>query len=111
MGRNDAFDRCAVMSRRLHPIIREVCLWDVDHDYLHSTTGALFDINEVWLALGEQTAHDYRPGMTTGPEPDSAAEMILEAVQNGSITLDDLRTSYAVIDRYDNILRSKGHEL
>lgn len=99
------------MTRRLHPIVKEICLDDYKHEHLHASTGALFDINEVLLALGEQTHPEYRPGMTTGPDEGSTGADLLECVQAGELTIDDLRTSIAVIDRYDNLLRKAGYEL
>lgn len=108
------------MTRLLHPIVKEICLDDYKYSKVHVTTGALFDINEVLLALGEQTAPEYEPNMVTGPEPESSAEDLLNAVlhRNGwdgpesyTLTLDDLRASYAVIERYDALLRKAGHTL
>jgi hypothetical protein len=99
------------MTRLLNPIVKEICLDDYKHEHLHATTGALFDINEVWLALGEQTDAGYSAGMVTGPDPESSGEALLQCVIDGDITDDELRTSYAVIKRYDELLRSKGYEL
>lgn len=99
------------MNRRLHPIVKEFCLEDWKHEHLHATTGALCDINEVLLALGEQTSPDYRPGCVTGPDPDTSAAWLLDAVNRGEVTLEDLEKSYAVIERFDKWLRTRGFTL
>jgi hypothetical protein len=89
---------------------RDLSIWD--------TTPALFDINEVLLALGEQTHSEYRPGMVTGPEPESTAADLLDALlhRNGwsddyTLTVDDLRHAMNVVDRLDNIYRAQGQSL
>ena len=99
------------MTRKLHPLVKEICMEDYKYAKLHESTSALFDINEVWLALGEQTDSEYRPGMVTGPEEGTSAAELLEYVQDGTITLNQLQDSYEVINRYDDMLRHHGYEL